>query len=277
MIVVVGAGTLGVRVLRALPLNKEVTVIDHDIVQAKNVPVQYPQEAVGMRKVDAVRALIRPDCTVYAKYLDYTTVGLLAEADLVIDCTDTMVSRLLINDYCAQQGIPWVHGALSDVAGTVAVFTPGKPCFRCIYGGNPGELCTPALLPEIADKTAYVVVQEAQTALAHAVHSIFVRVHAGAHVVLQPTFDPNCPTCHGEYPALHPQESFYITYCVNNNCMAAKPRARHDHDHGSPQLRTIQGIPVQVFPNGELHFLAEVDADVLHSIAKRVYAERKNI
>ena len=42
--------------------------------------------------------------------------------DLVVDCTDNFATRYLIDDVCADCGVPWVHGAIGEFRGQLSVF-----------------------------------------------------------------------------------------------------------------------------------------------------------
>jgi molybdopterin-synthase adenylyltransferase len=274
MIALVGLGLLGSRVCKQLPPDIPVLLVDYDTVEQENLHRQYPQEGLGMRKVDAAKTLFARHAQIVHKHIDVTTVGLLAEATLVIDCTDNLLVRYTINDFCSREGIPWIHSAMNDHVGTVAVFLPEGPCFQCLYPKGAGEACTRAANTALADKVASVVVQEAKLLLAGQEASHFIRVTANDKVVLALAKNKHCLACNGIYQYLDlKSDAFYITYCQNSNCMAAKPH-RHSHDHGTPQHRTVQGIPLQVFPNGEIHFLKHADEDLLYRIAREVYEQK---
>lgn len=46
---------------------------------------------------------------------------LVADCDMVVDCTDNFATRYLIDDTCAAAGRPWVYGAIGEFCGQVAV------------------------------------------------------------------------------------------------------------------------------------------------------------
>jgi molybdopterin/thiamine biosynthesis adenylyltransferase len=273
MIAIVGLGTLGVRVAKQLPAGTPLLLIDYDTVEEENLGTQYPAEALGLPKVEACRRLYHHDASIIHKHIDVTTIGVLAEAELVIDCTDNMLARYLINDYCAREGIPWIHSAMSDTAGTVAAFVPGGPCFACVYPKGTGETCTRDFARGIADHTAQVAVQEAEH-VQRTLATRFIRVGIHDATPFAITKRAGCPTCAGNYTYLElAPQAFYITYCQNAHCMAAKP-LKHSHEHGTPKEQVVNGIPVSVFPNGEIHFHQHADDDVLFAIAKHVYMKQ---
>jgi molybdopterin/thiamine biosynthesis adenylyltransferase len=272
-------------------VKEEVFLIDYDMVAEKNTPRQYPAEAVGMRKVDAAEQffsrsehrpehigvedspqLLRSNITAVHKFLDVTTIHLLEEASVVIDCTDNLTTRYLINDFCSQQGIPWIHSAVSDTAGTVASFSPGSPCFSCVYPTGVGETCTDDLDLLVADRVAETVVQELKHLRANPEATRFIRVTRKDKLVLDLTHRKDCAACKGVYTHLELKpKSFYITYCTNSKCMAAKPLKAVHKDHGPGKELVVQGVPLTVYGNGEIHFHKEVETDDLYSLADRVY------
>ena len=53
----------------------------------------------------------------------------------MIDCTDNLTARFLINDYCYNK-IPWIHTAAIKYTGVIFNILPKKPCLKCIYKTN---------------------------------------------------------------------------------------------------------------------------------------------
>ncbi len=52
----------------------------------------------------------------------------------MVDCTDNLAARYVLNDACLKLGLPLVYGALHRFEGQVSVFClPGGPCFRCYF------------------------------------------------------------------------------------------------------------------------------------------------
>ena len=60
------------------------------------------------------------------------------DCQLIIDGTDNFETRFLINDYCVQHGLPWVHGGCLGAGGQVLSVLPGQTaCFRCLVPELP--------------------------------------------------------------------------------------------------------------------------------------------
>src|SRR2546427_8032950 len=68
----------------------------------------------------------------------YTTLFRSSEYDSVIDATDNLPSRYLINDACVLQEKPDVFASVLGFDGQASVFsTPDGPCYRCLYPEPP--------------------------------------------------------------------------------------------------------------------------------------------
>lgn len=96
---VIGLGTLGgflCKHISDLDGIKELVIIDHDIVESKNVFKSiYNSSQVGEYKVDALKQLLNEDVTVtriHQRYIEGQT-RLPPFCDLVIDCRDVVCDR----------------------------------------------------------------------------------------------------------------------------------------------------------------------------------------
>jgi molybdopterin/thiamine biosynthesis adenylyltransferase len=104
--------------------------------------ILYRSTAVGSVKVDAAKsalAEINPDVQVQALHrrLDGRALDrLVAEADVVLDCTDNFATRKAINRACVKGRKPLVSGAAIRFDAQLAVFdlrNPEAPCYACLF------------------------------------------------------------------------------------------------------------------------------------------------
>jgi adenylyltransferase/sulfurtransferase len=61
---------------------------------------------------------------------------LVAQSDLVLDCTDNFATRQLLNRACVEHRTPLVSGAAIRFDGQVMVFDlrkPDSPCYACLF------------------------------------------------------------------------------------------------------------------------------------------------
>lgn len=145
-------------------------LIDRDIVEPSNLQRQtlFNQKDIGLSK--AVQASvhlnkINPELTFDPLPVDltYKNIKESVKGDLLLDCTDNLETRYLINEFCIENKLRWVHGAAVGATGVVKVFLPGEPCFRCLYSDSrSAETCgTAGILTTTAFVTGTVQALEA--------------------------------------------------------------------------------------------------------------------
>lgn len=131
-----GVGTLG--------------LVDHDVVDRSNLQRQilHTEARIDTPKVDSARAALealnpRINVIGYRTHLHRDNVEeILRGYDVVVDGTDNLPTRYLINDACVRLGLPNVHGAVYRFEGQVTVFWPANPthrsgCYRCMFPEMP--------------------------------------------------------------------------------------------------------------------------------------------
>ncbi|MDR6906244.1 adenylyltransferase/sulfurtransferase [Agromyces sp. 3263] len=130
-VVVLGAGGLGSAVVPALVAAGvgRLTLVDHDRVEVTNLHRQtlHTPADVGRDKVasaaDAAAALSAETTVLPVPHaFDARNADeLLADADLVIDGTDDILTRYVADDAAARAGIPLVWGSAAKFSGQVGV------------------------------------------------------------------------------------------------------------------------------------------------------------
>ena len=121
-------------------------LVDNDEVSLSNLQRQilHTTPDLGRPKVvsagDKLKAL-NPDLqldlyqTVFSRE---NAVDLVKNYDFIIDCTDNIPSRHVINEACLKMNKPFVYGGVLAWAGQVFTIIPGKgPCFRCVFRETP--------------------------------------------------------------------------------------------------------------------------------------------
>ncbi|MEQ5162437.1 HesA/MoeB/ThiF family protein [Proteus terrae] len=74
--------------------------------------------------------------TSYKQRIDSDSLSkLVKEADLVLDCTDNMLTRQAINRACVAQQTPFISGSAVGFSGQLMVFEPPftHGCYHCLY------------------------------------------------------------------------------------------------------------------------------------------------
>ena len=120
------------------------TLVDDDTVELSNLQRQiaHTTERLGQTKVasaaQAVQAL-NPLVQVHAHVLRATPQWLssaVAQADVVLDCSDNFQTRHAVNAACVQHRKPLVSGAAIRFDGQISVFdtrTAQAPCYACVF------------------------------------------------------------------------------------------------------------------------------------------------
>ncbi len=146
-VVIVGCGALGTVAANNLARAGvgKISIIDRDFVELNNLQRQmlFDEKDVGTPKAIAAAekiSEINSEIEIFPviKDLNYTNVEeLLIGADLVIDGTDNIQTRMLVNDVCVKNGIPWIYTGAIGTSGMSMNIIPGKACIRCLYPGVP--------------------------------------------------------------------------------------------------------------------------------------------
>jgi len=141
-----GVGTLG--------------LVDHDVVDRSNLQRQllHTEARVGMPKVESAKIALESlnpgvNVVAYETHLDSGNVEeIFADYDVIVDGTDNLATRYLINDACVKLGLPNVHAAVYRFEGQITVFWPAYDkqqggCYRCMFPEPP----PPELAPSCAE------------------------------------------------------------------------------------------------------------------------------
>lgn len=145
-VLVVGAGGLGSAVLPYLVAAGIgcAGIVDADSVDLTNLQRQvlYDMNDIGTPKVEAATRRLRalnPDVEIqgYRAHLEpHNAVKIITDYNLIVDCTDHLETRKLLNRTCLDLGKPWVHAAVSEYYGHVTTLLPSGPCWYCLFGGE---------------------------------------------------------------------------------------------------------------------------------------------
>ncbi|HLD12845.1 MAG TPA: ThiF family adenylyltransferase [Candidatus Nanoarchaeia archaeon] len=140
MITIIGLGALGSRTAYLLAQhNLPITIIDRDIIDRTNLEHQpfYTKKDLGKSKALVLQKKLQelhPQGIIIAhdENLDSSTLHLI-QGNIIIDGTDNMYTRFLINDYAKKNHKTWIYGSVLGNEGYCYVTQPGKPCYECIY------------------------------------------------------------------------------------------------------------------------------------------------
>lgn len=143
---VIGAGGLGSPALLYLGSAGvgRITVVDHDTVDLTNLQRQIAHafDRIGSPKVESAArgiAALNPGVKVrtIAQRADAALLDeLVAEADVVLDCSDNFATRQAVNRACVMRRKPLVAGAAIRFEAQISVYDPrddASPCYACVF------------------------------------------------------------------------------------------------------------------------------------------------
>ena len=168
--------------------------------------------------------------------------SLVENVDLVLDGSDNFELRMLINDVCLRDNIPWIYGGVIGTSGMSMVIIPGKtPCFRCFLDTMPAPGTTPTcdtvgVLAAAAAIVAAVEVTEGMKLLVGREDMVQRRLYvfdlwSGMfHLMKIDKGDVPCPACDlGQYEFLAKQEGSWVTSLCGRDAV---------------QINTTQGLQI---------------------------------
>ena len=176
-VMIIGLGGLGspVALYLAAAGIGEMIVCDYDKVDVSNLQRQilHDGNSVGKYKVDStIQRLndINPECKVRGIKEPINEQILHLEVpsiDLVVDCTDNLASRLLINKHCVGNKTSLVSGAAIRMEGQVSVFLNGGdgPCYQCLFPDTEAVELTCSESGVLASTVGIIGTIQAQEAL----------------------------------------------------------------------------------------------------------------
>ncbi|MEM4637903.1 MAG: ThiF family adenylyltransferase [Candidatus Woesearchaeota archaeon] len=143
-IIIIGAGGLGCTVAGLLArMNIRFTIVDDDIVDDTNLERQilFNKNDLLKKKVNVIKEKLKEFSTINAidKRLNEKNIKEIIEnPDLVIDCTDNIETRKIINKYCVKNNISWIYSGAVGEIGTIYLIKDNA-CFECINQNKDGE------------------------------------------------------------------------------------------------------------------------------------------
>lgn len=148
-VLIVGMGGLGCPVslyLAAAGIG-QLSICDGDTVDASNLQRQvlYKTEDCGQLKVKCAKAALgalNPEVQIMA-YPEMISARVLAkDYSIIVDCTDNLAARHVLNEHCQQQGIEFVSASAIGWEGQLIGFDfahNNRLCLNCIIDRDSAE------------------------------------------------------------------------------------------------------------------------------------------
>jgi molybdopterin-synthase adenylyltransferase len=149
-VLLVGCGALGTVIAEQLVRAGVgmLRIVDRDVVELSNLQRQTlfdeSDATEGVPKAIAAQRRLRrinSEVTIEGVVADFFAGNAeeFGDCDLILDGTDNVETRYLINDLSVKSGVPWIYGACVGTEGRVmSVRTPETACLRCLFPEPPG-------------------------------------------------------------------------------------------------------------------------------------------
>jgi len=143
-VLIIGAGGLGAAILPYLAAAGvgEIGIVDDDVVELSNLHRQviYKSKSVGKYKAEEAKTMITELNSLVKvnaipeKLSGKNAISLFEKYDIIVDATDNISIKYLINDACLAANKPMVYGSIFRFQGQVSVFNyQNGPTYRCLY------------------------------------------------------------------------------------------------------------------------------------------------
>jgi molybdopterin-synthase adenylyltransferase len=227
-IAIVGLGALGsvaANLLARSGLN--LILIDRDLVELTNLQRQlYNEDQINQSKAIATKNNLQKinskiKITPLAIHLNQNNIKELKKANIILDCTDNLQTRFLINDYAKKNKIPWIYSAAIKTSGYVMPILqkPNYPCLSCFLKPANLETCeTSGVLNTITNAIASI-----QTTLAIKIlkkqptppNLYHLDIYKPELKTIKIKQNKSCPTCNNQYNYLN-QKNTTIKFCSSS-------------------------------------------------------------
>lgn len=130
-------------------------LVDRDFVELSNLQRQIlfdeedadrrmPKVIAAAERLRAIKSEIEIEPLIADVNAD-NVEEIVEGSTLVMDGTDNLETRFLINDACVKNDLPWVYGAALGATGNVMTVVPGETaCLRCLMKEAPAPGTMPS-------------------------------------------------------------------------------------------------------------------------------------
>jgi len=292
-IAIIGCGALGSTSADLLArAGFNLRLIDRDLVEESNFQrTRYNENQTNEPKATALKEILQEansTIEIEAEVEDFnpfTAQRFVKNCDLIVDGTDNMLTRYLINETSIEKKIPYIYGSAIATEGMMGLFIPDYICFRCVFPRVPAAASLDTCQSTGVLNSTVSIVAAMQTATA-------IKLIGGTEKIedrllhfdleennfsfMQMKKNPECPACKGQYEFLKSRENLIITQLCDGIQISPKKRAYIDFsklkieknaDHFS--FINYRNHEISLFKNGRM---------IIHGLkdknqAKSIYSE----
>jgi len=252
-VTLIGCGALGTHLADMMTRAGvgRLTIVDRDFIELNNLQRQIlfdendiadnlPKAEAAARKLRRINSDVEIN-PVVADANHESIEHFIDAADLILDGTDNLQVRFLINDVALKHNIPWIYGACIGAGGMGMVIMPGgRPCLRCLFEDppDPGRLETCETAGIVAPVVAMVSAFQAAEALKiltgnhEAINHDFVTFELWenrSHQMSLANLKGGCAACRdGKFEFLAGKGSLSTISLCGRNSVQVRPRQAAD-------------------------------------------------
>ena len=211
---IVGLGATGSVIAENLARHGvNLKIVDRDYLEENDVyssNIYTPEQCEkALPKAEAAKLYLQQFTQVeaFVESLGPGNTGILDDVDIVLDGTDNIQTRFLIDEYCQKNGLPWIYTAAIAEKG-YSMFFDSK-CFNCIFrnvtAGSIENCATAGVMREISSQAALKTTYKAVKYLAGKNIDECLKIIPSGEIL--DVESDGCEVCRGEkYPALNGEE-----------------------------------------------------------------------
>lgn len=243
-IAIIGLGALGSSMAELLARSGvgHLRIVDRDFVELTNLHRQslYREKDVGKPKAEvAAKRLTSLNSTVtvdprVVHVNAHNIEDLLEGMDLLLDGTDNMQTRFIMNDACVKHRIPWIYSsALRTYGMTLTILPEQGPCLRCLWKEKPppGSMktcATAGILPMVPRNIANLATTEAVKYLVGEElreEMVVIDLWNNDYDLIEVSKTKACPACdEREFPFLEVEKDMTIDLCGRDAIQVVPPK-----------------------------------------------------
>lgn len=264
---IIGLGALGTVSAELLARSGvSLILIDRDLIELSNLQrqtlfsegdIRKPKAIVTENKIKKINSKIKIKS--YFENLDYNNISLI-KSDLILDCTDNLETRFLINEFSIKNKIPFIFSsAIRDEGYLFNVLD--KPCLKCILkNSKTTETCeTAGVLNTTTNTISSIQVNEAIKILTkNKPERDLLHINLTKNTIKKIKVKPSkfCQVCRNKFELLSGKKQK-----VSNFCSAFIFKEKFDYYHAKSELKKLGAKEIQgaivldkitVFPNSIL-------------------------
>jgi len=201
-------------------------LIDRDYIEESNLQRQhlFIEKDIGKSKAIVIKKHLKKinskvNIAEYFDNLDKKNIDILNDSDLILDCTDNLSARFLINEYSIVKNIPWIYSAVIRNSGYIFNSIPKKICFKCFMKDNEAsETCeSSGVMNSASTLVSSIQVSEAIKILLNKKYEenlLFINLEKNILDKIKVKKNKNCNACNNEFQYLTgKKEKKIISFC----------------------------------------------------------------